>query len=345
MYCPVESRIYLKANGEVPCWCAYGEKKILHTATAGTDFVEDVLAGESYGHIRDALSRNRQPWPKYCTPCFFLEPDDHFRSKFLDQQLIDSIQIEPSFLCQLDCIACSPPRKKRTRVKSPPHIMPLELFSKLVDDLKRSGIFVRYFEFQGRGEPLMNKDVWKMVAYARRLYPDSIISLMTNGNFPYTDDSVRAGLSEFVFAVDGCFQKSYETYRRHGDIDKPLEFMEKFANEKKKHGTETRIVWKYILFAHNDSEREIIETQRRALLMGVDEIWFQVTPFVHTCKPTRFIEKSELMKFPLIDTQGNLRVVTPDVNPVNTVIDKVWRGKTGFILKWMEGQVRSLLRI
>jgi hypothetical protein len=218
--------------------------------------------------------------------------------------------------------------------------MPFELFRKIIDDLYKDKFTVGLFDFQGRGEPLMNKDVWKMVAYAREHFQDSKISITTNGNFDYNDYAVHAGISQLFVSVDGCFQDSYETYRKNGNIDKVFRFMGQFAKEKKIYSGDTELVWKYILFGHNDSDRELIATQKKAMELGVDSLFFEVTDFYHTCEPTRFLKKNELSNFPRIDTSGSsLRVLLPDANWIDGVTTRVFRGRLGFlkrqITKWI----------
>jgi hypothetical protein len=184
--------------------------------------------------------------------------------------------------------------------------MPLELFRELVDDICNSRFDVAQFDFEGEGEPLMNRDVWKMVSYAREHFPQSHIKLTTNGNFDYNDDSVHAGLSRLEFSVDGYFQDSYEIYRRKGDIDKAFGFMEQFAKAKKRCGKNTELVWKYLLFGHNDSDSELIEAQKKAMELGVDSLLFYPTPLVTApCKHSRFFKKEKMANFPRIDTGGS----------------------------------------
>lgn len=342
MNCPMSSCLYVKANGEIPCWCGSGEKKILYHAAAETDIVNSVLLGQNYDHIRTSLSRDLLPWPVLCSLCVFLDRKSPFVNKIVGERRIDSIQMEPSFLCQLDCFACYPPKKDRKKVKAPPYNMPMDLFRKLIDDLYGAEFSVGLFDLQGRGEPLMNDDVWKMVAYTRRHFPESNIEITTNGNFEYNESSVHSGLSKLVVSVDGCFQDSYAKYRKGGNIDVVYRFMERFANDKTRYGRDTELIWKYILFNHNENDSELIEAQKKALKIGVDELMFHVTPLVHNCKRSKYFKKNELANFPRIDTgASSLKILYPDENnPANQFMKKFFKRKLAIFAWWI---IKSIL--
>jgi organic radical activating enzyme len=338
------SCLYIKANGEIPCWCGVGEKKNLCQTTEETDFVHSVLFGKAFEHIRTQLSRGSLPWPALCKLCVLLDRKSPFNNKLIAERTIDSIQLEPSYLCNLDCSACIPSKKNFKWTKGPPYNMSLNLLQKLINDLKKSEFSVGSFDFQGRGEPLMNHNIWKMISYVRMNYPDSYIETTTNGNFEYNPDSIHAGLSKIVMSVDGCYQDSYVKYRKEGNIDMAFKLLERFADEKRKYGKQLEVVWKYILFGHNDSDKELIDAQKKALEIGVDTLIFHVTPFVHSCKRSRFFKSSEKFKFPKIDTSNSsLKILYPDENnPANIFMEKANSNKLAYIA-WVI--IKSILSI
>lgn len=335
MYCPIESSLLIKANGEIPCgWCGLGMDKILYRTTEKTDFINAILFGDRYKKIRNSFKRNQVPWPLTCPLCFLIEKDKPFYSPLVEERAVPYVQIEPSYLCQLDCGACFPRKKNRKKVKSPPYDMPLELLKKVVIDLQRAGFTVTYFDFLGQGEPLMNRDIWKMTAFAKEHFPECFISLSTNGNFKYNKDANHAGLSQLIVSVDGCFQDSYEIYRRNGDINTVFRFIEQFANEKSRHNLDTKLIWKYLLFGHNDSDSELIEAQKKAVELGVDSISFQVTPLVGSYSRSRFYDKKESSIFPLIETDTRiLKILTPEeTHPHGDFLDSLKNNKLAMIL-------------
>jgi hypothetical protein len=341
----MESSIYVRANGEIPCgWC--GEQKILYHLTEDTDIVNSVLLGDSYNYIRTSLKQNKKPWSFKCLLCPLLEKETPFSSKIIDERIIPYVQIEPSCLCQLDCGACFPSRRNRKKMRKPPYDMPMGLFKKLIDSFHRDGFTVCSFDFMGRGDPLMNMDVWKMVSYTREHFPESYISLFTNGNYEYNEGSVNSGVSELVISADGCFQKSYERYRRYGNINTVFRFMEQFVEGKKRYGKDIEIIWKYILFSHNDSNRELIATQKKAMELEIDTLSFIVTPFTTgSCRQSRYFKKSEIANFPLIDTgTSSLKIAIPDgLHPLNHFLNSAHKRKL-FMVFWRLSTTLSKIR-
>jgi hypothetical protein len=184
-----------------------------------------------------------------------------------------------------------------------------------VDHLYGAGYSVGHFNFQGRGEPLMNKDVWKMVSYAREFYPDSKISLNTNGNFKYTDDLVTSGLSQLMVAVDGCYQDSYQMLRNGGKIDKAFRFMQEISEGKARYEKELEVVWQYAMFGHNDSDRELMDAQKKAMELGIDLLDFDITFWVGSkLKHSRFGDIKEILKFPFSEPINvSIRTSFPDL--------------------------------
>lgn len=92
------------------------------------------------------------------------------------------LYIEPTNICNHDCIMCVP-RKKRGR----PGYMKFELWQKIVDNLAAHG-FMPPTTMIGRGEPLLHKDIGKMVSYGSKNHIPCYI--ITNGA-RLTEDKAR----------------------------------------------------------------------------------------------------------------------------------------------------------
>ncbi|MEE8484298.1 MAG: hypothetical protein V3S46_06835, partial [Nitrospinota bacterium] len=138
MYCAAERRLYIKANGEIPCWCYNGEDKILFNSDQNTDFVKSVYLGENYAHMRRSLEKGAAPWPGICQGCPEMKPDVPYLKDRGVKGAIESIQLEFSFLCNIECVTCIP-KKERKVQKSPPYNMPYDLLKKAMDDIAGAG--------------------------------------------------------------------------------------------------------------------------------------------------------------------------------------------------------------
>jgi hypothetical protein len=72
--------------------------------------VRDVLNGDEFRRMRRELYRHRDPYD-YCESCAWGCPQADAQWSRVDRQSfalrqIRTLQIEPSFLCNLDCLQC-----------------------------------------------------------------------------------------------------------------------------------------------------------------------------------------------------------------------------------------------
>lgn len=106
--------LYLKANGELPCWCHAGETHVLDQVDAAwlgrPD--ADLVGHPALLSVRRALRDGELPFPDLCRRCPALgeRPLPALRPSHLDQLLV-----EPSYLCGLDCPACLAPKQRFRR--------------------------------------------------------------------------------------------------------------------------------------------------------------------------------------------------------------------------------------
>ena len=135
----------------------------------------------------------------------------------------------------------------------------------------------------------MNKDVSEMVCLVREKL-GARTSISTNGNVTWRDDFVGCGVDELVFSIDGARSASYRMYR-DGDFNIAFQNMKKAAGQASRN---QRIIWKYILFSHNDSNEELLEARKMADAIGVE------LQFVFTNAPNpslRFRKPEDLETF------------------------------------------------
>ncbi len=93
----------------------------------------------------------------------------------------------------------------------------MDLYRRLLDEL---GPTLWQIEFYNWGEPLLCKDIYRMIEEAHALG----ISTQVNTNFSLPFDAERAerparsGLSILGVSIDGAQQAVYEQYRVGGDL-------------------------------------------------------------------------------------------------------------------------------
>ncbi|MAG48003.1 hypothetical protein CL617_05335 [archaeon] len=180
-----------------------------------------------------------------------------------------TIMIEPNNICNLKCPLC--PTGERS-LKRPLGQMALDTFQKVLDDVGDSTIHLRLWNW---GEPLLNKDLFKMIKRANR--KKIFINISTNGTFLNKDnvqDLVDCGLDEIIVSVDGASQKTYEKYRIGGHLDTILKGIKLLAEAKKEKNSKTPYInLQFILMSHN--EHEISEIRKIAHELGVNALTFK----------------------------------------------------------------------
>ncbi|MBN1779897.1 radical SAM protein [bacterium] len=123
------------------------------------------------------------------------------------------IRVDPSSRCNLRCPACDV-YKTKTREK---RMMDLGDFEHVVDKIRDYALRISLYEM---GEPLLNRDIYKMIAYAS----DRKISTLISTNFnlfkrEHLDDLFKSRLTILEPCLDGFSQEKYEIYRRGGDVE------------------------------------------------------------------------------------------------------------------------------
>lgn len=122
------------------------------------------------------------------------------------------IDLEPTQKCNYGCVMCIIPNMKEKRPS-----MTFETFKKIVDE--QYGLME--VKIQGVGEPLLNKDFFKMVDYAkmRLLWVRTTI----NGSLLHVNDNykklVDSKIHDINISIDGCTKDVYESIRIGGNFE------------------------------------------------------------------------------------------------------------------------------
>lgn len=281
MNCVMGTGVYLRANGELNCWCGPGEAIVLGQLSGGDDnwdFVRDHYWGPNIQHIRRDLRDGLLPFPSRCLKCYYFIPDS-VNSPPLMPTKIDMMHLESSSKCNLKCPYCvHGSTQKGDYNRSGDIFLKYDLYSKIMHDILRAGINIKAMYFSGRGEPCLHPQIWSMVELAKSLF-DTNFMVATNGNIPFNNQILDSGLDKLKIAVDSLDQNTYASYRIGGNVGKLLQLTEAIANEKsKKNVKHPEIVWQKVIFNFNTNPEELVQYQRKAIDCGVDTIRF-VTAF------------------------------------------------------------------
>ena len=121
--------------------------------------------------------------------------------------------VDPASACNFECSFC--PTGDKALIKETGRFvgrMTLELFKKVIDDLRGFDRPIRVLRLYKDGEPFLNKNLAKMVAYAKASGRVDYIDTTTNGSL--IDPSrigpvIEAGLDRINISVDGLNRQQY----------------------------------------------------------------------------------------------------------------------------------------
>jgi len=187
------------------------------------------------------------------------------------------LTIDPTNYCQLKCPFCPTGLDRGIRSKS---TMSLEDFKKIIDKL---GPYLLHIDLMNWGEPLLNKDVYEMIKYAKGY--DIDIKIDTNFNAFKPGDAeklINSGLDCLSLSIDGLTRETYQRYRVGGDFNRVIENVKALVKKKKELGAKRPyIIWQFLVFKHN--EHEVEKVREFAEGLGADSVG--ITPAFLPFKP------------------------------------------------------------
>jgi MoaA/NifB/PqqE/SkfB family radical SAM enzyme len=128
-----------------------------------------------------------------------------------------------------------------------------------------------FLHFWGWGEPFMNKDIYRMIRYAREKGLKVITS--TNGHFLSSEEDIDSligsGLDAIIFAMDGADRETYEKFRRRGDFDKMLDNLRLLVKRRMEKGAGSPAI-NLRMVVTKENEDQISRMREFAASVGVD---------------------------------------------------------------------------
>ena len=269
MNCEILRTLYVKANGEIPCNDDFGERLSLGWVEPGFS-LRALFAGEPYVRIREALRRGEPPWPDVCGQCAFLRPlqptGDSLAVRRVRQASDRSVVgVRPSMsgLLARPAVQTAPGRQDPFAGQS----------GAVVPDVRPRTVCLGLDRILRSGRTLSHPHFDEIVSLGRRHLPGTRQRLITNGNYAFRS-KIKTPLDEIIVSCDGFFPESYAQYRIGGSVQQVLAFI---ADAVAASRGRTTVIWKYIVFASNDSDAEIRAAEQAAIAMGVDTLLFVFT--------------------------------------------------------------------
>ena len=235
-------------------------------------------------------------------------------------------EIDTTNICQLKCPLCHTGLGTVNRQKG---VMHFDLYKETVEQIKKYCIWLSLYSW---GEPFLNKEIDKYVAYAHQSNIGTVIS--SNLNKPLTPEVterlIRSGLDVLIVSLDGTTQEVYEIYRVGGYLDRVLDNIKLLAQKKKEMGSKTPYLeWQFIVMRQN--EHQIPEARRMAKELGVDGIVFKKVDFPHG------EDDLELAERWLPSPAEGFRKVEPFAKPYEENGTRCWRLWRSAVVNWNGG--------
>jgi len=257
--------------------------------------------GQRIQSIEQTLNKGILP-NRNCFHCQQLAKLPHLSGRPERKAFPKTIFFEICSLCNMHCRTCF--QKERTAGRKI-RLMEEDFAYRILDDICKPPE-LRFLAFLGFGEPFIHPAANSLIAYAKRIRPDLIVTTSTNGLLLDTEEKcmelAHAGLDRITFSIDGGTPQTYAIYNQGGDFYKVLNNMEQLVKAKQRCGQTTPIVqWSYILFKWNDEASVINKALELAESIGVDlfKIMHTRNPFLgrSTRWPEAVYKKNEKGKF------------------------------------------------
>ena len=193
-----------------------------------------------------------------------------FLPDYFFKKIPDSILIEPTNICNLSCPVC-PTTFGMKRVNG---FLKFDLFKSIIDELKKFKKKPR-IEFAFAGEPMLHKDIYSFIKYAKENSHEVYISTnVTAINEKNAKNLIESGLSSIHLCIDGFSNKSHDTYRIGSDFNIIKRNIETFMRVKSELKAKTPFVQIQTLLTSLSvpEKNEMVEWAKK---IGANAIYFK----------------------------------------------------------------------
>jgi MoaA/NifB/PqqE/SkfB family radical SAM enzyme len=183
------------------------------------------------------------------------------RAEFPSQVIADTTEI-----CNLACTHCSHPEFKKSEHYAARLLQP-DLNRKMVDEVAAGGKGItQYIRYSGNGEPLLNRHIYEMLAYATA-HSGTTVTLTTNGtllNDARVAQLLDTGVHLIDISLDAHLPSTYAKIRVNGDLAETTANVKRLIAAVQARQSPTKIVVSFIEQPQNVAEIQEFETYWRA---------------------------------------------------------------------------------
>jgi len=177
--------------------------------------------------------------------------------------------IDTGNICTLKCPLCPTGLGRPEREKQ---FLKFEDFTKIIDQSKN---YLYEVDLYNWGEPFLNKDIFRMIQYAKesrvKVNVSSNLNLL---NQEQIDQIVSSGIDDLTVSLDGVDSETYLKYRIGGNFNDVVSTLKKIVHLKqKKKLKKPNIIWQFLVMKHN--QEDISKAKEMAREIGVNKITFR----------------------------------------------------------------------
>ncbi len=219
--------------------------------------------------------------------------------------------LEPGNVCNLRCPLCPTPfREKRI----PKGFISLDRAKNIIDQFPA----LVHLNLSLWGEPLLNKDLFDIIAYAQ----EKGIEVLIQSNLNILDKAsavklIRSNLHTLQISLDGASQETYERYRVNGTFETVIENINILLDvQQQEDNYSTDIIWKMVVNRYN--EHEVEKAKAWAHELGVEFKIVEIYSPDHLAdkwKPRENVRESSLVHTDIVEKCYSLwQVATVNFN-------------------------------
>jgi organic radical activating enzyme len=263
------------------------------------------------------------------------------KSKVLDDYP-PLLQIEPTSICNFRCVFCYQTDESFTK-KSSGYMgtMKLDLFKQVIDEIEGK---VGFITMASRGEPLLAKDLPKMLDYVSGKFVT--VKLNTNASVLTTKQIhsiLSSGVNTLVFSADAADHETYKKLRVNGSLAKVIKNIELFREIKEKEYPDAKVITR-VSGVMYDPQRQTLSSMKKLWGPLVDQISFvKYCPWesIYQATPNKIVEPcSDLWRRMFVWFDGSVNPCDSDYRSGLSVgsmptrsLTELWRSEAFDILR------------
>lgn len=204
-------------NPNIPSWLVTNQNgAFLLSLCDGTNTVSDIVDALAETNGIDEAAKAKRFFDEAIVSGIFDNPISSTIPIKQEKQTLSLVQFSVSRKCNLNCKYCY----ATDRVENKYPKMVLNDYISVVDDITGFSEGVE-FTITG-GEPLLNKDVFKIAQYIRSKH--SSVDILTNGTLISSSniDDIKQSFDKVSISLDGSTKERHEFFRGKGSYNKTM---------------------------------------------------------------------------------------------------------------------------